>query len=238
MQARRRKEVIPVVSQKDQTKENILDQLNWDGRIDASGIRVEVSDGKVTLSGIVPNLATREIAEADCFCIRSVKEVENLLVVRSEEISMPSDDRTRENIHTMLKWSPELYASDIDISVIGGRVTLEGSVENYWKKIRAGDIAASVYGVTDVINKLTVVPTDTISDKRIAEDIVAALDRNIMVNAEDVHVKVTDGNVLLSGAVPSWNARQAAYRTAQCTRGVSNVKIRLSVEQEEGPFHG
>ncbi len=84
-------------------------------------------------------------------------------------------------------------------------------------------------GVIDVVNKLAVVPTEDINDKLIAEDIEAALERNLYVNAEDVTVKVENGEVTLTGSVPNWHARGKAYDVAAYTLGVKDVHDYLTI---------
>ena len=65
-----------------------------------------------------------------------------------------SDDRIRKEIYGRLFDDTDLDASDIEVSVDNGVVTLSGSVDSLWDKRRAEDIAKSVSGVTEVNNKL------------------------------------------------------------------------------------
>jgi hypothetical protein len=108
-------------------------------------------------------------------------------------------------------------------SVVVGEVTLEGSVFEYWEKTKAEKIALEAAGTTKVINKLSVVPTRKKEDMEIAEDIVAAFDRNANVGAEWVDVKVEDGKVTLSGNLPDKRAYRAAYNVAASTSGVIDI---------------
>jgi osmotically-inducible protein OsmY len=43
----------------------VLDQLSWDARMDAVGVRVEVNGGQVVLDGVVPSYRESRIAEED-----------------------------------------------------------------------------------------------------------------------------------------------------------------------------
>jgi len=65
-----------------------------------------------------------------------------------------SDDRIRKEIYGRLFDDTDLDASDIEVSVDNGVVTLSGSVDSLWDKRRAEDIAKSVSGVMEVNNKL------------------------------------------------------------------------------------
>ncbi|HEV2864101.1 MAG TPA: BON domain-containing protein [Pyrinomonadaceae bacterium] len=67
-----------------------------------------------------------------------------------------SDERIREDINDRLTEHDWLDASDIEVSVLAGEVTLSGAVESRHAKRLAEDIAESVVGVTNVQNNLRV----------------------------------------------------------------------------------
>jgi hypothetical protein len=67
-----------------------------------------------------------------------------------------SDERIFEDVNERLTWNPSLDATDIDIVVNSGEVTLNGDVGSRWEKRLAEDIADSVPGVRDVHNRLKV----------------------------------------------------------------------------------
>ncbi len=67
-----------------------------------------------------------------------------------------SDDRVREDINDRLTEDPYVDASDIEVTVAKGEVTLAGTVLHRSAKRRAEDIAEAVSGVTNVQNNLRV----------------------------------------------------------------------------------
>ena len=69
-----------------------------------------------------------------------------------------SDERIREEISDRLMADDDLDASDIEVAVKGGEVTLTGMVEDRSAKRLAELIAESVMGVEDVMNGLRVGP--------------------------------------------------------------------------------
>jgi osmotically-inducible protein OsmY len=115
------------------------------------------------------------------------------------------------------------------VQVKSGQVTLSGSVDSYWKKARAEDLVGDCAGVIRIDNKLAIVPDPGLIDQDIANDIVAAIDRNAAVEADDVTVHVCDGFVTLSGVVPTYAARRAAHEAALYTGGVCNVCNAITV---------
>jgi hypothetical protein len=67
-----------------------------------------------------------------------------------------SDDRIREEICDRMTDDPVLDASEIEVEVTEGEVTLSGSVASRDQKRRAEDIAEAIGGVKDVTNQLRV----------------------------------------------------------------------------------
>jgi BON domain len=67
-----------------------------------------------------------------------------------------SDERISEEIGDRMTENDWLDASDVDVSVVGGEVTLSGSVDSRYAKRLAEDIAESVAGVRNVQNNLRV----------------------------------------------------------------------------------
>jgi osmotically-inducible protein OsmY len=67
-----------------------------------------------------------------------------------------SDDRLREEVSDRLMADDQLDASDIEVQVQGGEVTLTGTVADRQAKRRAEDCAEQVMGVRDVMNQIRV----------------------------------------------------------------------------------
>lgn len=67
-----------------------------------------------------------------------------------------SDDRIREDVSDRLADNPILDASEIDVSVSGGEVTLGGTVDSRYSKRLAEDLSEDVSGVKHVQNNLRV----------------------------------------------------------------------------------
>jgi osmotically-inducible protein OsmY len=65
-----------------------------------------------------------------------------------------SDDRIREDVSDWLMEDSYVDASDIEVLVVAGEVTLTGTVDTRDMKWRAENLAADVMGVKDVHNRL------------------------------------------------------------------------------------
>ncbi|MCA1614333.1 MAG: BON domain-containing protein, partial [Acidobacteria bacterium] len=67
-----------------------------------------------------------------------------------------SDSRIEEDVNDRLSDQPFLDASDVEVRVENGEVTLSGTVNSRRDKRLAEDIAETVLGVTDVENRIRV----------------------------------------------------------------------------------
>lgn len=67
-----------------------------------------------------------------------------------------SDERIREDVNDRLTWNADLDASDIEVQVAEGEVTLAGVVEDRRAKRLAEDLVEDVFGVQDVHNQLKI----------------------------------------------------------------------------------
>jgi osmotically-inducible protein OsmY len=67
-----------------------------------------------------------------------------------------SDERLREEVSDRLMADDQIDASDIEVQVRNGEVTLTGTVPDRWSKRSAEDCAEQVMGVRDVMNQIRV----------------------------------------------------------------------------------
>jgi osmotically-inducible protein OsmY len=67
-----------------------------------------------------------------------------------------SDERLREEVSDRLMADDQIDASDIEVQVRNGEVTLTGTVQDRWSKRSAEDCAEQVMGVRDVMNQIRV----------------------------------------------------------------------------------
>ncbi len=213
-------------------KQSVVYELSRDTRVDASKVEVTVDDGRVTLTGEAPTLLGKSAATDDALAILGVIEVDNLLVVKyPSSIRVPTDAEVKSNILMKLAGSPDIDVLDLEVTVDAGVVTLRGSVDAYWKRSFVENLVAPEAGVIFIENHVAVTPTDEVLDKAIAEDIVTSLEARALVNADDIEVSVSDGEVELSGSVPDWAAREAAANAALHTAGVKSLQNNLLISR-------
>lgn len=208
----------------EQIKMDILDQLYWDSRIDASKVQVGVDDGSVTLTGEVPAYRDLDAARSAARRIAGVRDVsDSLTVAYASSAPLPTDQELQASIGHALKWDPVIDEHKISARMHEGRAALEGVVDAHWKKAYIEEKLAGIRGIVGMENRLTVVPTHRIDDEVIAADVVAAFKRDAMVPEDEVTVAVTDGVVTLTGTASHWAAIDAATADASRTLGVRDV---------------
>lgn len=210
---------------------NILELLKSDTRVDSHNIVVEESDGLVRLSGTTTTLISLRAAEFVAKSVDGVKRVDNRIKIWSPgDEQLPDDKAVSNDVKKTISLDRSIDSEKVRIDVEDGVVTLNGSVDSYWKKHHCEEIISEVKDVAMVINKLTVTPAHKIEDARIAEDVRLALERmGAGLNTQYVTITVENGFVTLSGKVPQWNAYYAAEYAARNTKGVRDFKNELLI---------
>lgn len=143
-----------------------------------------------------------------------------------------SDLSLGDDVLEELDYDPSLDASNIAVMAKDGVVTLTGHVPSYAEKLAAERAAWRVHGVKAIAQKIEV---ELPGDKKLGDDDIArrALDIlawDVLVPAERIHVKVSNGWVTLSGEVP-WNyQREAAEADIRKLSGVTSVCNNILVE--------
>ncbi|MGY5854776.1 MAG: BON domain-containing protein [Candidatus Thorarchaeota archaeon] len=212
-------------------KKTIIDQLfEYDG-IDISNVEIDVTNRRVTLTGSVPNYTASEAALFVAWNTQGVIQVDNQLDIRYPTTAeVPPDPEIEERVKQTIGWSDGLANQTIQVSVEAGIVNLEGTVDVFWKRLKAEELASHIFGVVKVSNKLAVVPGRKIVDEVIAKNIISALDRSRIVEIDTVSVKVKDGVVTLTGTVPDLRVYRSILDFAERTTGVTDVRSELKVQ--------
>lgn len=118
----------------------------------------------------------------------------------------------------------------IEVSVIDGVITLDGSVPSLSHKRLAGVLAWWVPGSRDVINGLAVEPPEEDSDDEITDAVRLVLEKDRFVRADQIRVRTRQRVVTLEGVVPNDTIREMAEFDAWYVFGVDRVVNRLQVE--------
>ncbi|MEJ2024005.1 MAG: BON domain-containing protein [Deltaproteobacteria bacterium] len=222
-------------------EEAVKDALLYDPRVSSFNITPEVARNGSTLilRGLVDNLKAKRAAAQDARNTVGVRRVKNHIKVRP--VVLISDEAIENNVERALLRDPYVEKYKITVDVINGVAKLYGTVDTYFEKSQADDVASKVDGVVMVDNNLVVVQNYDVytydpyvdhgnyyddywydyrprfpakSDWEIEADVKDELWWSPFVDSEDVSIEVDDGVVTLTGTVDSWSEYNAAVNNA------------------------
>ena len=142
------------------------------------------------------------------------------------------DDDLRRHVAAEFSWDPQVDSDAIEVSAVGGTVTLRGTVASLRLKRTAGTAAARVRGVTRVANELRVqVPdTDGRDDEDLCGDVLEALMLDVSVPMS-VDARARDGVVTLTGTAQWHYQREAAESRTANVPGVAGIDNVITLTQ-------
>lgn len=219
----------------------LVQALARDPRVYSFNIRPEVEGGVVTLRGKVDNLKARRAAAEVARSTVGVYSVDNRIRVRTNAEAARSDEEIEADIRTALARDPFVDRFEITVDSIGGVAALAGTVDSYYEKSQADEVASRIDGVVTVDNNLMV--TDELNpyaydpyvddtyvydygwydyqpaytfetDAEILDDIQGEMFWSPFVDGDEVTVMVENGVATLTGTVDSWSEYQAARENA------------------------
>jgi len=208
-------------------KQLVESALDWEPSLDAKDIGISVDDAVVTLRGNVASYAEKVTAERVALRVYGVKAVANDLVVHLVSGFERTDTEVAQAAVTALKWNTIVPGDRITVTVNGGWLALNGTLDSQYQKDAAARAVRDLTGVKGVSNNIKVQPRVKMIDVR--DKIEAAFKRSAEIDARRVNVTATDGKVILSGNVHSWAERQEAERAAWAAPGVTQVEDHLTI---------
>lgn len=211
----------------EQIREDILEEIDFDPKVEATDIGVTVKDGAVTLHGTVHSYFEEQSV------IKAAKRVKGVhAVVEEIKIKYPSDTQIddediAERIAHLCEWNTTFRKYDIKAEVKNGRVTLTGDVDWQYQRSDIRDHVSRLRGVTGVTNSITIKPHASQAD--VKQKISAALHRSATLEASKINVDVVDGKVTLKGHVKAWYERKLAEDAAWSAPGVRSVVDNIQI---------
>jgi osmotically-inducible protein OsmY len=128
--------------------------LKWSSLVPADRISVTVSDGWLTLTGVVELQYQKEAAARAVRDLVGVRGVTNTIALAPRVVA----GDVRDKIEGAFKRSAEIDARRISVSVQNGKVTLSGNVRSWAERQEAERAAWAAPGVTHVDDRLLVMP--------------------------------------------------------------------------------
>jgi osmotically-inducible protein OsmY len=212
----------------DELQDWVRDELCWDPKVDGAAIAVSASDGEVTLRGTLGSFREKREAQKVAERVYGVTSVRNKMEVRIlDEHGRQHADLRGAVLQAMAL--DGLIPMTVDAKADSGSVTLTGTAAWQYQREEAEFVAGNVPGVVDVDNQITLTtPQPKAGD--VKQSIERAFQRNASLDAEGLSVTTRGNIVILSGAVSSWDERDAAVAAAWAAPGVAAVEDRIVVE--------
>jgi osmotically-inducible protein OsmY len=210
-------------------QQDVLRELKWDTRVEATEVGVEVERGVVTLTGVVTSWAKRAAAQQAAHRVIGVLDVANDIEVRMPGSAGRTDTDIAHAVRQALEWDVFVPHEQIQCTVSKGAVTLDGDVDYWNQRADAERVVRNLEGVRRVTNHIEVRPPQ-VSPPVVRQAIEEALERHVAREASRMTVEVQDGRVTLSGSVRSWAEREAAVGAVRGTPGVRKVEDHLRID--------
>ncbi|MBO4209972.1 BON domain-containing protein [Micromonospora echinofusca] len=208
---------------------DVLDELNWEPRVQPNEIGVTVSEGVVTLTGWVDSYAKKWAAERAAHRVDRVRAVANDVQVRLATSAQRTDAEIATAATRALEWDAFVPLDGLDVTVSGGWVTLRGEVEWEYQRRAAERSVRRLTGVRGLSNGIVVRPAGRPTRGDLTDRITRALVRSVETDAERISVEVRGDTVILDGLVRSWLERDEAERVAWSAPGVAEVHNHITV---------
>jgi osmotically-inducible protein OsmY len=202
-------------------------ELGWNPDLKSTDIAISVKDGVVTLAGFVPRYIDKYEAEKAAKRVAGVLAVANDIEIRLPAVDERPDPEIAREVVTALKNQLPFSHERIKAVVRNGWVTLEGDVEWQYQRLTAERAVRPLKGVKGIINDIKTKPRVESSD--IKQKIQEAFRRSAEVDANQITVETSGGEVILKGKVRSWLERDEAERVAWRAPGVTKVDDRIVV---------
>jgi osmotically-inducible protein OsmY len=132
--------------------ETVLKALDANLSVPKGKVSVTVENGWVTLEGELPWNYQKEAAKNVINFLVGVKGVTNNITIKSENTNAIEKKAVENAIHR--SWSVNDH--DINVTVAGSTVTLNGTVNSWYQKEEAGRLAWNTPGISHVKNELAV----------------------------------------------------------------------------------
>jgi osmotically-inducible protein OsmY len=206
---------------------DVSDELFWDPKVHSERIAVDSRDGKVTLRGTVGTPREKFEARKAAERVHGVVAVDNQLEVRLMDDQRRDDAEVRADVLQALMLDG-VVPDTIDAKVKDGMVTLIGTAEWQYQRDEAVFVASSIVGALEVSDEIELKhPTPRAEDVR--DLIEKAWQRNASLEADDLRIITSNGEVTVEGTVSSWTEHDEAIEAAWAAPGVRKVEDHLTV---------
>ena len=210
-----------------QLQRDVMAELEADPVVDHTEIGVSVTDGVVTLNGLVKSYAEKMAAEKDTRRVFGVQAIAEEIKVRYPNDAKTSDTEIAKRIVDLFEWNVLIPEHHIGVKVEHGWVTLTGKVDFGYQRDAAKKAAGQINGVVGISDLVELRFTPIASTVR--DRVQAAIKRQADRDAETLGVTTDGGKVILTGRVSGWGERMIAEQAAWGCPGVTKVVDQIAI---------
>ncbi|MBA3005520.1 MAG: BON domain-containing protein [Proteobacteria bacterium] len=211
-------------------------------------IKVQSQDGVATLTGTVSGEAHKTLAQETVANLPGVTSVDNKLEEKGEAPAVFTDAWLVAKVKATFLFHRNLSATETEVVVDNGTVTLRGEATSMAQKDLATEYANDVEGVKVVKNEMTVAAaagepaTKTVGQKidtmgeAIDDASITALVKTTLLyhrstSALNTTVKTKDGVVTLGGKAKNAAEKELATKLVSDVHGVKSVTNNMTIEE-------
>jgi hyperosmotically inducible protein len=202
-------------------------------------IKIQSSEGAVTLTGVVSEESRRGLAKETVAGLPEVKSVDNRLEVKGASPTPNSDAWLGEKVKTTLLFHRSVSAGTTEVYVKDGIVTLRGDAASQAQKELTTEYTKDVEGVKNVNNEMTVSKTSEmtmtgvigkIDDASITAQVKMTLLFHRSTSALSTKVETKGGVVTMYGKANNAAEKDLVNKLVSDIQGVKRVNNRMTIE--------
>lgn len=210
-----------------QLYEDVMGKLRFAPNVNEQHITILVTDGVVNLAGTVSSYIAKRNAESAVRNISGVKAVANELVVKWLDKVAYTDLDIAKAATNALDWTVEVPLDAVKVVVESGKLKLTGKVDAWYQRRAAERAVRGLRGVKEIENHISI--QVRVDETDIKKEITKEFHRNAQIDAEQVKVSVSKGEVTLTGKVRSYAELKEASKAAWSMPGINSVKNQLVI---------
>lgn len=202
-------------------------QLQSDMALGSANLTVAVKDRVVTLAGFTRSFRQRRRAVDAVERVSGIAGIVDDIEVRLPLLHRRPDPEIARNAVETLKLELSEAAENLKVTVDDGFVVIEGQVGSNFEREEA-ELAIRLQPGVRGIRNLIRLKSRPLSDE-IKRLVKGALERNALLDADQVEIEVEGGEVTLRGTVQSFVERSEAERVAWEMPGITHVQNEIRV---------